>query len=100
MNIGAILEVVPCVKSRDQIGKAGCKTLLQYFHNQFGESESFEFKAAQWAFARSLAGYAVVCYILRIKDRHNGNILIDQHGHVIHIDYGFILGISPGTCGH
>mmetsp|Transcript_33265 Transcript_33265/g.31721 ORF Transcript_33265/g.31721 Transcript_33265/m.31721 type:complete len:165 (-) Transcript_33265:694-1188(-) len=44
----------------------------------------------------SLAGYAVICYLLNVKDRHNGNLLIDNQGHVIHIDYGFILGISPG----
>ena len=47
-------------------------------------------------FDNSLAGYAIVCYLMWIKDRHNGNILIDKIGHLCHIDYGFILGISPG----
>ena len=53
------------------------------------------FETAQDNFLRSLVGYSLVCYILQVKDRHNANILIDRLGHIIHIDFGFVLGDTP-----
>ena len=47
-------------------------------------------------FADSLAAYSLVCYILQIKDRHNANMIIDKDGHLVHIDFGFMLTDAPG----
>ena len=95
--VGGILEVIKNVHSRHQMGaRDGFKTLKEYYIQKFGIPTSFGFKKAQLALAGSLAAYSVVCYVLWVKDRHNGNIMYDDEGHAVHIDFGFLLGISPG----
>eukprot|EP01047_Picozoa_sp_COSAG01_P007730 COSAG01_NODE_296_length_19281_cov_212.029507_8_plen_243_part_00 len=99
-------------------------TLREFFLAKFGpDTDSEAFVAAQRRFTESMAAYSLVCYFLQIKvcfqppfaavcgfvvtislimtlqDRHNGNILCDSEGHIIHIDFGFMLTSSPGELG-
>ena len=74
-------------------------TLKDHYIKTFGAEDSPAYAKATSNFARSLAGYSIISYILQLKDRHNGNILIDSDGHVVHIDFGFMLSNSPGNMG-
>ncbi len=74
-------------------------TLKDHFIKAFGDETSESYITAQGCFARSLAAYSIISYILQLKDRHNGNVLIDNEGHIVHIDFGFMLSNSPGSVG-
>lgn len=69
------------------------KTLESYFKFLFNGDN---FNIAKKNFLYSLVGYSLASYILQIKDRHNGNILVDGFGHIIHVDFGFTFGKHPG----
>ncbi|EGR27387.1 phosphatidylinositol 4-kinase, putative [Ichthyophthirius multifiliis] len=88
------IEFLPNTLSLDYIKKhvPNYNSLNDFYQITFGDY----FEEAQKNFVESLAGYSLICYLLQIKDRHNGNILIDNVGHIIHIDFGFIFSIAPG----
>ena len=94
--VGGMIECVRNARSRSDLGAENNYRLRRYFIETYGAVESKSFRKAQRNFILSLAGYAVVCYLLQIKDRHNANIMINNEGHLIHIDFGFLFDISPG----
>ncbi len=72
------------------------RTLFHLFEDSFGPFGTASFNAAQRLFVESVAAYSLVTYFMQIKDRHNGNILLNSEGCIIHIDFGFFLTFSPG----
>jgi phosphatidylinositol 4-kinase len=83
----------------NEVPIGGVVSLKDHFRRLFGDESSSKYKIAQENFSVSLAAYSVICYILQIKDRHNGNIMLDSEGHIVHIDFGFLLSNSPGSVG-
>jgi phosphatidylinositol 4-kinase len=96
-NDAGLIEFVPDTQSLDGIKKNSrhYTNLLGFFKECWGAC----FEEAQKNFVESMAGYSLICYLLNIKDRHNGNILLDRSGHILHIDFGFMLTNSPGNMG-
>ena len=98
-NNAGIIEVCPNSISLDELKHKTSfdpnNTLKTFYENYFGKG-SKKYKKAVRNLVRSLAGYSLVCYFLQIKDRHNGNILINNEGYLIQIDFGFFLSNAPG----
>ncbi|KAF5380919.1 hypothetical protein D9615_004166 [Tricholomella constricta] len=81
-----VIDVVPNATSRDEMGRAKVNDLLDFFVAKYGGQDTVAFQKARLNFIQSMAAYSVACFILQIKDRHNGNIMIDGEGHIVHIE--------------
>ena len=91
-----VIDVLPRSISRDMLGREAVNGLYEWFVSRFGGESGPEFQAARANFVKSMAAYSIISYLLQFKDRHNGNIMFDDDGHVLHIDFGFCFDIAPG----
>eukprot|EP00004_Rigifila_ramosa_P027530 TRINITY_DN9016_c0_g1_i1.p2 TRINITY_DN9016_c0_g1~~TRINITY_DN9016_c0_g1_i1.p2 ORF type:complete len:921 (-),score=201.19 TRINITY_DN9016_c0_g1_i1:9-2771(-) len=94
-----LMETVVDSVSLDSLKKKtpNYTSLTKYFADTFKPPHELTYDAAVRNFLESLAATSLVCYLLAIKDRHNGNILLTRDGHLVHIDFGFMLSNSPGS---
>lgn len=91
-----VIDVLPHSISRDMLGREAVNGLYEYFISKYGSEDSIKFQQARSNFIKSMAAYSIISYLLQFKDRHNGNIMVDDAGHILHIDFGFCFDIAPG----
>ena len=68
---GGLIEPIVNAISLHQIKKQKQdRSLLQYFNEEFGKTNSEKFLNSQKNFVESCAAYCLICYFTQVKDRY------------------------------
>ena len=91
LNYGWIEIIDKCVTLYDISNKYNT-TLQNYIMdlNKYSTIEDLRFN-----FIKSCVSSCVLCYILGVGDRHAENILVNNYGELVHIDFSYLLGEDP-----
>lgn len=93
-KISAFIEYIQGSSSLSALKKAHHgASLYTIFSSSKNQHKLYQYRKN---FTESLAAYSLVCHLINIKDRHNGNILIDEEANIIHIDFGYMISNFPG----
>ena len=92
---GLIETLIEATSLDGLIDNHGSHNLVEHFNTQYMHEPAM-LKRALNNFVLSLAAQSVATYMLQVKDRHNGNVMISSDGSIFNIDFGFLLGISTG----
>eukprot|EP00703_Trepomonas_sp_PC1_P004402 JAP92204.1 Phosphatidylinositol 4-kinase, putative [Trepomonas sp. PC1] len=88
-SMSGYIELLNQFSSLDQIGDRTQNFLIDYFGQYLAHD-------AREIFRKSTVSYSVAGYLLQFKDRHNGNIMLNNQGQIAHIDFGFFFESAPG----
>jgi hypothetical protein len=73
----------------------GLCRVSKFFETKFTDPQALA--RARRMFTDSFAANSLMCYLLGVKDRHNGNLMLQlETGRLINIDFGFVFSMAPG----
>merc|ERR1712070_1059613 len=78
----------------EQLDKGGIQAYLQKHQPDDNSPHGIKSETLD-TFTKSLAGYAVITYLLGVGDRHLGNVMMLPDGRFCHIDFGWMFGDDP-----
>jgi len=88
-NVG-LVEMIPMANTIYDIRKKS--TILNHIMNHNPDTTT---KTLRERMISSSAGACLLAFTMGLGDRHLENILVTQHGYLVHVDFGYVLGDDP-----
>lgn len=87
-----IIQLVPHTTTLYDLHHTHHVTMLNYILSHNPSRTVADVRAS---FVQSCVGACMFAYCVGVGDRHLQNILLTPHGHLLHIDFGYMFGTDP-----